>query len=173
MSTPISTLPELRRIVTSHSQEGGLGTIESHSTLRFEDIPGMDGARAAAVWVTCDGLPTNDNNSSEDGANRIVKGIVSPNGTNLRCTDLAPGAQTPMHRTRSLDYNILLQGELVLIMDDGSETHLKNPGDTVIQKGTLHAWRNPSASWARWMCAVIAAEPVVVGGEIFEAETRT
>lgn len=66
-----------------------------------------------------------------------------------------------------------MQGELVLIMDDGSETHLKNPGDTVIQKGTMHAWRNPSASWARWMCAVIAAEPVVVEGEIFEAETRT
>jgi len=171
MSAP-SQLPEVRRIVTSHDTKG-LGTIENDSTLRFEEIPGMKGARAAAVWVTSDGLPTNDNNSSEDGANRIVNGIVQPNGTNLRCTDLAPGAQTPMHRTTSLDYNILVQGELIMITDDGSETHLRNPGDTVIQKGTMHAWRNPSTEWARWMCAVIAAEPAVVGGKIMEAETKT
>jgi len=110
---------------------------------------------------------------SEDGANRVVDGIVQPNGTNLRCTDLAPGAETPMHRTSSLDYNILLSGELIMITDDGSETHLKNPGDTVIQKGTMHAWRNPGTEWARWMCAVIAAEPAVVGGKLLEAETKT
>ncbi|KAJ7932434.1 hypothetical protein B0H13DRAFT_779976 [Mycena leptocephala] len=134
----------------------------------------MEGAKSAAVWVTSDGLPTNDNNKSEDGASRvIVNGIVQPNGTNLRCTDLAPGAQTPMHRTTSLDYNILLEGELILIMEDGSETHLKNPGDAVIQKGTLHAWHNPSTGWARWMCVLIAAEPAVVEGKILQAETKT
>ncbi|KAJ7900309.1 hypothetical protein B0H14DRAFT_2673166 [Mycena olivaceomarginata] len=94
MSSP-SQLPEVRRIVTSHDDKG-LGTIHTDSTLRFEDISGMDGARAAAVWVTSDGLPTNDNNTNEDGADRVVNGIVHPNGTNLRCTDLAPGAQTPM-----------------------------------------------------------------------------
>jgi len=98
---------------------------------------------------------------------------VEPNGTNLRCTDLAPDTETPMHRTVSLDYNILLQGELILTLDDGSETHLKNPGDTVITKGSMHAWRNPSQEWARWMCVVIAAEPALVGGKLLEAETKT
>ncbi|KAJ7492656.1 hypothetical protein FB451DRAFT_1336522 [Mycena latifolia] len=164
MSNP-THLPQVRRIVTSHD-ERGFATIQNDSTLQFE------GARAAPVWVTADGLPTNDNNTSVDGADRIVNGIVQPNGTNLRCTDLAPGAETPMHRTTSLDYNILLQGELILIMDDGSETHLKNPGDTVIQRGTMHAWRNPSTEWARWMCAVIAAEPAVIGEKVLEAETK-
>ncbi|KAJ7092690.1 hypothetical protein C8R44DRAFT_407851 [Mycena epipterygia] len=67
----------------------------------------MGGARAAVVWATNDGLPTNDNNKSEDGANRTAGGVVQPNGTNLLCTVLGPGAQTPMHRTTSLDYNIL------------------------------------------------------------------
>ncbi|KAF7339499.1 Cupin-2 domain-containing protein [Mycena sanguinolenta] len=189
MSDP-KQLPELRRIVTSHDDKG-LGAIQSDSKFRFEkEIPGMDGIKAAVVWVTTDGLPTNDNNNSEDGASRVVNGIVHPNGTNLRCTDLAPGAVTPMHRTSSLDYNILrmylflrvtctkliaissVQGELILIMDDGSETHLKNPGDTVIQKGTMHAWRNPSTEWTRWMSAVIAAEPAVVGGKALEDEIR-
>ncbi|KAJ7783747.1 hypothetical protein DFH07DRAFT_788980 [Mycena maculata] len=58
-------------------------------------------------------------------------------------------------------------------MDDGSETHLKNPGDTVIQKGSMHAWRNPSTEWARWMCVVIAAEPALVDGKLLETETKT
>jgi len=79
-----------------------------------------------------------------------------------------------MHRTTSLDYNILIQGELILMLDDGSETHLKNPGDTVVQKGNMHAWRNPSSTeWARWMCTVIAAEPALVGGKLLETETKT
>ncbi|KAJ7169846.1 hypothetical protein C8R46DRAFT_1090241 [Mycena filopes] len=101
-----SNVKEVRRIVTAHDEQG-LGTIQSQSAIHFEDIPNMAGARAAAVWVTADGLPTNDNNLSEDGATRVVNGIVQPNGTNLRCTDLDPGAETPMHRTSSLDYNIL------------------------------------------------------------------
>lgn len=45
------------------------------------------------------------------------------------------------------------------------EKHLKNPGDTVVQKGTLHAWRNPSKGWARWVTVLIAAEPAIVNGE--------
>ncbi|KAJ7293544.1 hypothetical protein C8J57DRAFT_1444727 [Mycena rebaudengoi] len=171
MSIP-SQLPDIRRIITGHDDKG-LGSITSESSLIFEDINGMDGAKAAALWVTSDGIPTNDNNNNEDGANRIVDGIVEPNGTNLRCTDLAPGAITPMHRTSSVDYNILLQGELILIMEDKSEIHLKNPGDTVVQKGTMHAWRNPSNEWARWMCVLVAAKPAVVGGQSLDAETRT
>lgn len=47
-------------------------------------------------------------------------------------------------------------------MEDGSEKLLKNPGDVVIQKGTLHAWRNPSQEWTRWVTVLIAAEPAVV-----------
>lgn len=52
-----------------------------------------------------------------------------------------------------------------MITEDGVEKHLKNPGDTVVQKGTLHAWRNPSKGWARWVTVLIAAEPAIVNGE--------
>ncbi|KAG5647953.1 hypothetical protein DXG03_006987 [Asterophora parasitica] len=110
------------------------------------------------------------NSSREDGATRKIDdpvnhGLVHPGGTNFRSTDLAPGAITPMHRTSSLDYNSLVHGELILIMEDGTEKHLKDPGDTVVQKGTLHAWRNPSRSWARWVTVLIAAEPAIVKGK--------
>jgi len=45
-----------------------------------------------------------------------------------------------MHRTESLDFGILIDGELTLILDD-SEVQLK-PGDIVVQRGTNHAWSN-------------------------------
>jgi hypothetical protein len=77
------------------------------------------------------------------------------------------------HLPDTLIPHFIVEGELILIMEDGSETHLKNPGDAVIQKGTLHAWHNPSTGWARWMCVLIAAEPVVVEGKILQAETKT
>jgi uncharacterized cupin superfamily protein len=52
-----------------------------------------------------------------------------------------------MHRTRTLDYVVLIEGELVLILDD-SEVALK-AGDVVVQRGTDHAWENRSDTVAR------------------------
>jgi quercetin dioxygenase-like cupin family protein len=52
-----------------------------------------------------------------------------------------------MHRTRTLDYVVMIEGELVLILDD-SEVVLK-PGDVVVQRGTDHAWENRSDAVAR------------------------
>ncbi len=55
-----------------------------------------------------------------------------------------PGSPHPlMHRTESVDYGIVVHGEIVLVLDDGSRTHLK-AGDVVVQRGTDHAWENPS-----------------------------
>ncbi|GLB36119.1 putative cupin domain protein [Lyophyllum shimeji] len=166
MSNPQYQLPDLRRIVTGHD-EHAKGVVQSDTRLVAEEMKTVKGAKSAAIWVTTDSIPTNDTNNPDDGATRKIDdranfGLVHPTGTNLRSTDLAPGAVTPMHRTSSLDYNILVQGELILMMEDGTEKHLKNPGDTVVQKGTLHAWRNPSKNWARWVTVLIAAEPAIV-----------
>lgn len=49
-------------------------------------------------------------------------------------------------------------------MEDGSETLIENPGDVVIQRGTVHAWKNPGPGWVRWITIVIDAEPAVVNG---------
>jgi len=66
---------------------------------------------------------------------------------------------------------MIVSGELILIMEDGSETHLKTPGDTVIQKGSLHAWRNPSSTeWTRYISVLVSAEPAVVNGVALPAE---
>lgn len=50
-----------------------------------------------------------------------------------------------MHRTESVDYGIVIEGEITLILDDGSETHLQ-AGDVVVQRGTDHAWENRSST---------------------------
>jgi quercetin dioxygenase-like cupin family protein len=53
-----------------------------------------------------------------------------------------------MHRTQTLDYGILIQGEIHMILDNKAEVCL-NPGDVVIQRGTDHAWENRSKEVAR------------------------
>ncbi len=69
-----------------------------------------------------------------------------PHGTKIRINEFAPGfldehgRQSPMHRTESVDYGIVLEGEIVLLLDD-SEVTLR-AGDVVIQRGTDHAWAN-------------------------------
>lgn len=61
-----------------------------------------------------------------------------------------------MHQTSTLDYIIILSGELYLIMEEG-ETLLK-PGDIVIQRGTNHAWSNRSDEPCIQLAVLIDAE---------------
>ena len=71
----------------------------------------------------------------------------APNGTTLRINEMPPGASSPMHRTQTVDYGIVLDGEVVLVLDD-SETVLR-AGDVVVQRGTSHRWENRSEAPAR------------------------
>ena len=71
----------------------------------------------------------------------------APNGTTLRINEMPAGASSPMHRTQTVDYGIVLDGEVVLVLDD-SETVLR-AGDVVVQRGTSHRWENRSGATAR------------------------
>ena len=69
-----------------------------------------------------------------------------------------------MHRTKSLDYGVLVAGQLELHLDSG-EMRLLKVGDVMVQRGTMHAWRNPSETeWARMFFVQVDTEPLVVGG---------
>lgn len=82
----------------------------------------------------------------------------------LRIVDMNPGATSPMHRTISLDYGVVLEGEVELILDSG-ESRLLRRGDVAVQRGTNHAWRNVSErTWARMLYVLQEAEEVVVDG---------
>ena len=75
-------------------------------------------------------------------------------GVMIRFTDMAPGAESPMHRTETLDVGVVLEGETWLLLDDGSETRV-GPGDAVVQRGTNHAWANRSARPVRMLFVLV------------------
>lgn len=106
--------------------------------------------------------------------------IVIPNGTVCRFCDFAPASLSPMHRTSSLDIGVVIEGEMELVLDGGERQRLY-PGDTVVQRGTNHAWRNVTPSrensgeivpqWARMMFVLQAAQPVTLAnGERLEED---
>lgn len=93
-------------------------------------------------------------------------GVVVPGGTVLRVVDLRPGGESPMHRTVSLDYGVVLEGEVDLVLDSG-ESRAMRRGDVSVQRGTNHLWRNRSATaWARMLYVLQEATPVEVGGRV-------
>ena len=90
--------------------------------------------------------------------------IANKGGTLVRACNFAPGTITAMHRTLSLDYGIVVAGEVELVLDSG-EVRLLKVGDIVVQRGTMHAWRVPSMQhWARMIFILQEAEPIKVGG---------
>lgn len=94
-------------------------------------------------------------------------GLVAGGGTVLRYVDFAPDYTCMMHRTQSVDYGILVEGEIESILDSG-ETVLMRRGDVMVQRATMHAWRNPSKTeWARMIFVLQDCKPLFVGGERF------
>ncbi len=75
-------------------------------------------------------------------------------GVMVRFTEMAPGAESPMHRTETVDVGVVLEGETWLLLDDGSETRV-GVGDAVVQRGTNHAWANRSDRPVRMLFVLI------------------
>jgi quercetin dioxygenase-like cupin family protein len=112
------------------------------------------------VWTTPT-VPV-DLNAGTDGP--IAAGKTLHGGSVIRMVDMLPGKSSPMHRSFSIDYGIVLSGELELELEGGAIELLK-AGDVVVQRGTNHLWRNPSADTiCRIVFVLIEAEPVVIDG---------
>jgi quercetin dioxygenase-like cupin family protein len=86
--------------------------------------------------------------------------LITPGGgANVWYNDIPPDAEGPMHRTVSLDIIIVLIGEVELTLSN-DETRTIKPGDMVIQRSTLHKWRNPSKTqWARVVGIISECQP--------------
>ena len=94
-----------------------------------------------------------------------LPGIIIPGGTVLRYVDMRPGATSPMHRTISLDYGVVLEGEVELVLDSG-EKRLMKRGDLSVQRGTIHEWKNTSETeWARMLYILQEAKPLEINGK--------
>ena len=75
-------------------------------------------------------------------------------GSSFHYQTLPPTTGEPVwHTTETVDYNILLSGELVLMVDAGEVT--LHPGDVVVQRNTAHAWRNPTNAPVHWVAVLV------------------
>lgn len=153
-------LNDVRRVVTGHNQTGK-SVFKDDQQFATKEIPSGD-AEFALIW-TAPELPVN-NNDETDGRLREA-GLTLQGGSVIRVVDMLPGGESPMHRTNSLDYGIVLSGQLELELDDGVKT-LLGPSDIVVQRGTLHLWRNPSETeTCRIVFVLTEATAAVVNGQ--------
>ncbi|MCW6528633.1 cupin domain-containing protein [Sphingomonas sp. MMSM20] len=136
----MADLLPVRRVVTGHDG-AGRAVLRADQHFSTVPIPGGDAA-FALIWTTAT-VPA-DNNDETDGRARDA-GLTIDRGSVIRIVDMLPGGVSPMHRTSSIDYGIVLAGQVELEVDDGAKT-LLGPGDIVVQRGTMHRWRNPSAT---------------------------
>lgn len=134
----MSDLKPVRRLVTGHNDAGDAVFI-SDEDYETKLIPGGD-ARFTLLWTAPD-LPV-DNNDPIDGRERDA-GLTLNGGSVLRVVDMLPGKCSPMHRTNSLDYGIVISGEVELELDNGVCRRI-GAGGVIVQRGTMHLWRNPS-----------------------------
>ena len=152
--------PPVRRIVTGHD-EAGRAIIRSDDMLPVEPIPSGDAA-FSLIWTTAS-VPA-DNNDDTDGRSRDA-GLTLHQGSVIRIVDMLPGGVSPFHRSSSIDYGIVLSGEVELELDDGAVT-TAFAGDIIVQRGTIHLWRNPSATEnCRIAFVLIEAKPRMVDGK--------
>lgn len=85
-------------------------------------------------------------------------------------SDFAPNSSVPMHRTLSVDYAIIMSGEIVLKLDGGEERTVK-AGEYIVQRGTNHEWHNRTNEWCRAVFVGFAAEPVKLADGTLLEET--
>ena len=154
---------QIRRVVTGHDSSGR--AVVKIDEVARNLVSSRPGATAGVVWTT-EGFPV-DNTGEEDAGLRKT-GTTLDNGTVFRILELAPGVTPRNHRTDSIDYAVVMSGEVDMELDD-TKVHLK-AGDVLVQRGTIHNWVNHGTEPCVIAFVLIAAKPVTVGGKVLRAE---
>jgi len=84
---------------------------------------------------------------------------LQPGESRFRLMEFAPGKDFAMHASPTIDYLAILDGEIDLELEDGTEVHL-SPGDSVVQRGVMHAWHNRSDRPCQIVGVLIGADPL-------------
>jgi mannose-6-phosphate isomerase-like protein (cupin superfamily) len=171
-----------RRIVTGHDNDRKAIIVEDSSNLRILKVGADNPVISYEIWSTRE-TPAQVSRSMSEPIEEAVKLSPPDNGTRIRVIDVPPeeegGAMSAeaaaehfarigasdaisraenkphpfMHRTRSVDYGIVLEGEIVLIVDKGETT--VRAGDVVVQCGTNHSWASRSGKVCRMAFVLI------------------
>jgi len=154
---------QLRRVVTGHDANGrAVVTIDEVSKNIISSRP----RQTACVMWTTESFPVNNTGDADQGLRKV--GTTLSNGTVFRVVEFGPGVASRNHRTDSIDYAVVLSGEIDMELDD-SVVHL-NAGDVLVQRGTIHNWVNRSTKPCAIAFVLIDAKPVEVDGRVLNAE---
>ena len=153
---------KVRRVITGHDANGrALVKIDEVSTNLSSGRPG---ATACNIWTT-EGFPANNDGAVDEGLRKV--GTTLSNGTIFRVIEFAPGLAPRNHRTDSIDYIVVMAGEIDMELD-GAVVRLK-AGDVMVQRGTIHNWVNRGTEPCVLAVILIAAKPVEAGGKVLPA----
>lgn len=147
----VAALPPVQRVVTGHDARG-LAVFRSEDWADTKPIPSGDAA-FLLLWTTAS-VPA-DNNDETEGRDRAA-GLTLHGGSVIRVVDMLPGGKSPMHRSNSIDYGIVLTNEVELELDSG-ETRTVKAGGVIVQRGTNHLWRNRTNRPTRIVFVLIEA----------------
>ncbi|KAF8513612.1 hypothetical protein JB92DRAFT_2922570 [Gautieria morchelliformis] len=139
----LESLPFSRRIITGHDDNGKSKVLYDDTKGNIEIMPNGT-TRFHTVWFT-DNVPA-DCSSVTNGdptGNKTFR--VANDGSVCTIVFMGPGSKAPMHRTKSIDYAVILEGEIELELENGDKSILKT-GDVVVQRETMHSWRNPHST---------------------------
>jgi len=155
--------PPIRRVVTGHDADQVAKVLIDAAATNAKHP--QSGLVSTMMWCT-DGAPAKIpvGEEIEDMGARILGTAPPSKGTRFAVIDFPPGNQPHMHRTETVDYVIVIEGEIEMDMDD-STVKLKQ-GDILIQRGTNHAWANRSNRRARVAFVLLDAEPLGIGNPV-------
>ncbi|MCY4668926.1 MAG: cupin domain-containing protein, partial [Rhodococcus sp.] len=143
-----------RRVVTGHDSTGKAVFVDDTQS----PVETTKGAAVSNFWLHS-GKPNNSSNYQDPVAPPVP--LEPPvDGSVFRIIELPadPDAIPYVHRTASLDYALVLDGEIYAVLDD--DERLMRTGDVLIQRGTNHAWANRSEKPCRMLFVLIDAEPL-------------
>jgi quercetin dioxygenase-like cupin family protein len=153
----------IRRVVTGHDPQGRAKIeIDEISQNVISPRPGHS---SSVIWST-QGFPV-DNDGFVDPTHSAFKSTVD-NGTVFRVVRYEPGVAPRNHRTDSIDYAVVITGEIHMELDNGVESVLK-AGDVLVQRGTIHNWVNKGTEVCIIAFVLISAKPVQIQGNRLDA----
>lgn len=153
---------QIRRVVTSHDDQGHAKVLIDEPVKNITSP--RPGAEYSVIWSS-EGFPVNNDGSNDPSAKKI--GTTVPNGTVFRVVSFGPGVSPRNHRTDSIDYAVVMAGEIDMELDIGS-VHLK-AGDVLVQRGTIHNWVNKGSEPCVIAFTLVSAKPVTAGGKALPA----
>ncbi|KAI1444202.1 hypothetical protein F5Y02DRAFT_182389 [Annulohypoxylon stygium] len=138
MSSNTSLLTSGARVVVTTHAEDGKSIFHSDRVLESFSPFGPSGS-SFTIFDVRPSVPVNNLEEPTNPQKTLPR--VPPTGINFCITNIAPRFSVPMHRTVSLDYAVVLSGEIVLALDSGEEKTVK-AGEFIVQQGVNHAWHN-------------------------------